>query len=407
MAIRHRRAPARRVRSLLPVVVLFATLALMVLAWWATTPLGTAADEPDHYTKALAAGRGDLAATRPSTIPPTRSRPSSSRERARDTATTARACAGWRRARGPSRCRPDGPHPDRLLTASPASGHDAPGGLQARDDVRAGRAPLRGVQAVEPRPTCYLLWRRHAAGRQWDVVRAYRLGRAAMGVMCLILLGLSLLLLWIAGRRAVARGSDGRDDAHEPLELLGPQSQRPGISGATCSAAAFLRLLRRRTRRAGSGPPPPRAASRSPRRGPAAAVPGVHPVVHRLALRLRRAGRGPAAPGPWPRAADGVLRHRAGGRAVLVALHPQLPPRARDARSRRGCGRGLPRTLREAVGGFAGDYFVPVPLGVAWAAVLAALVIAAAVVAVPQERRRLALVATTVLVSRRRTRRRS
>jgi hypothetical protein len=48
------------VRSARPVVALFAGLALMVVAWAAATPLGQAADEPAHYIKALAAGRGDV-----------------------------------------------------------------------------------------------------------------------------------------------------------------------------------------------------------------------------------------------------------------------------------------------------------------------------------------------------------
>jgi hypothetical protein len=60
--------------------------------------------------------------------------------------------------------------------------------------------------------------------------------------------------------------------------------------------------------------------------------------------------------------------------------------------------RGLPRTLREAVGRFAGDYFIPIWVAAAWAVLLAALLIAAAVVAAPRERRRLALVVTAVIV---------
>jgi hypothetical protein len=48
------------VRSARPVVALFAGLVLMVAAWGAATPLGQAADEPAHYIKALAAGRGHV-----------------------------------------------------------------------------------------------------------------------------------------------------------------------------------------------------------------------------------------------------------------------------------------------------------------------------------------------------------
>jgi len=57
---------------------------------------------------------------------------------------------------------------------------------------------------------------------------------------------------------------------------------------------------------------------------------------------------------------------------------------------------GMPRTLREAVGRFAGDYFIPVYVAIAWAALLAALVVAAAVAVTPPERRRLLLVAIVV-----------
>jgi len=41
-------------------VALLLGLTLMAAAWSVTTPPGTAADETDHYTKALAAGRGDV-----------------------------------------------------------------------------------------------------------------------------------------------------------------------------------------------------------------------------------------------------------------------------------------------------------------------------------------------------------
>lgn len=41
-----------------PVVALWMGLALMVVAWSAVTPLGQGPDEPAHYVKALAAGRG-------------------------------------------------------------------------------------------------------------------------------------------------------------------------------------------------------------------------------------------------------------------------------------------------------------------------------------------------------------
>jgi peptidoglycan/LPS O-acetylase OafA/YrhL len=53
------------VRSARPVAALFAGLVLMVAAWAAATPLGQAADEPAHYIKALAAGRGHVHGTTP------------------------------------------------------------------------------------------------------------------------------------------------------------------------------------------------------------------------------------------------------------------------------------------------------------------------------------------------------
>ena len=112
-----------------------------------------------------------------------------------------------------------------------------------------------------------------------------------MGVMCLILLGLSLLLLW--DRRAGALSLVGAMVATtpmEPLELLGPQS--PAAWSLGCDPAG-----QRRSCGCSAGEDPPGwvwaaaaaggvalATARSS--GPLFLV--FIPLVHRLALRLRR-----------------------------------------------------------------------------------------------------------------------
>jgi hypothetical protein len=58
----------------------------------------------------------------------------------------------------------------------------------------------------------------------------------------------------------------------------------------------------------------------------------------------------------------------------------------------------LPRTLREAVGRFAGDFFIPVYIAVAWGALLATLLVAAGAFAERRQRVRLALVSLVSVV---------
>ena len=60
---------------------------------------------------------------------------------------------------------------------------------------------------------------------------------------------------------------------------------------------------------------------------------------------------------------------------------------------------GMPRTLRESVGRFVGDYFVPIEVAAAWGLLVLALLTAAAVVATPAQRLRLALVTGVVIVA--------
>jgi hypothetical protein len=232
-----------------------------------------------------------------------------------------------------------------------------------------------------------------------NTVRAYRLGRAGMGLMCLILLGLALLLLWdrLAGPLSLVGAMVATTPASVwSFSVINPSGLE--IAAATCWAAAFLRLLRR--------PAPPGwvwaaaaaagvalATARSS--GPLFVV--VVPLCigllfgfNRLLWATGRLGRRvvPVAVclGIALAAAVFWLRYIA-DYPVGFAMFDFVG----DAVS------GLPQTMREAVGRFPGDYFIPVYAAVAWGALLAVLLIAAAVTATPPVRRRLALMTTAVL----------
>jgi Predicted membrane protein (DUF2142) len=381
--------------------VLLAGLALMVLAWLATTPLGTAADEPDHYIKALAAGRGDLRGHAPRADPT-------------DPIAAVLAQQG---GEGEAQLRAvrwvaAGARTFTLPTALVPTAIDCFNNLFRRADTKIpancvthvslapGEQRFLSYEAVNP-PYLYVFpgaAMRLAGDR--SLIRAYRFGRAGMALMCLILFGLALLLLW--DREAGPLSLVGAMVATTPTSVWSFSVINPSgleIAGATCWAAALLRLLRR--------PEPPGwvwaaaaaggvalATARSS--GPMILV--LIPVCiglvfgfGRLLSATRRLGRGlvPVA----------VCLALAVAAAIFWLRYiPDYPVGTVMFDFIGDAIRGVPRTLHEATGRFAGDYFIPVYLVAAWGALLAALLVAAALVATPRERVRLALVTVAVVI---------
>ena len=232
-----------------------------------------------------------------------------------------------------------------------------------------------------------------------DVDGAYRLGRAAMSLICLTLLGLSLLLLW--DREAGPLSLLGAMVATTPLSVwsfavLNPSGME--MAAATCWAAALLRLVRRPAQpgwvwaaAAASGVVLATARSSGP--------PLLVFILLCIGLLFGFGGLRSAVSG-------------AGRRVVLVAVclgiglaaglfwlrYVPSYPLGFDVFDHVGSAvTGLPQTLRSAVGRFAGDYFIPVYAAVAWGVLVVALLVAAAVVATPRARRRLALLAAAVV----------
>jgi hypothetical protein len=375
----------------------------MLIAWSATTPPGTAADEPDHYIVALAIGRGDIRGHPPDVDPinslaailkaqaPTQSREAQLRS-VRWIAEGARAFS-----------LPIGRVPvsigcfNSLLKRADTT---IPANCTIKTSGAPGERRFVSYEAVNP-PYTYIfsgVAMRLAGDR--DVAGAYRIGRAAMSLICLTLLGLALLLLW--DREAGPLSLLGAMVATTPLSVWSFSVLNPSgmeMSAATCWAAAVLRLVRRPAPQgwwvwaAAAASGVVLATARSS--GPLLVV--FIPLCIGLLFgfgRLRSAARG------------------AGRRVALVAVCLGIAmaaglfwlryipsyPLGFDVFDHVGTAiTGLPQTVRSAVGRFAGDYFVPVYVAVAWTALLAALVVAAAVVATPAGRRRLALFATAVI----------
>jgi hypothetical protein len=217
--------------------------------------------------------------------------------------------------------------------------------------------------------------------------------------VCLILLGLAVLLMW--DRQGGSLSLVGAMVATTPASIWAFSVLNPSgleIAGATCWAAAFLRLLRQ--------PAPPRwvwaaaaaggvalATARSS--GPLFVVfipfcIGLVFGFDRLLWAVRRLGRRVVAVAVCL------------GLALAAALFwlryiPDYPLGSLIFDFVGDALTGMPRALREAVGRFAGDYFIPVYVAIAWAALLAALVVAAAVAMTPPERRRLVVLVIVVL----------
>jgi hypothetical protein len=375
----------------------------MVVAWSATTPLGQGPDEPAHYVKLLAAGHGHAhgaklrEANLDALVADARGRRSTE-----DASAQVRALRFVADASGsfelPNALVPEITCFQNLLhRADPKRPADC-----ASVYVNGGRGVGTFTSYVAAYPPYVhvvpgLLGR--AAGDDSDA--AYWLGRAFFTLTALALLGLALLLLWDpeAGMLSLA----GALVAVTPMSLWSFSLINPSgleIAGALCFTAGLLRIVR-------SGPTPRWVWAATAAGGVvlATARPSglVFVLVAPLAVALlfgppalraavRRGARDAAV-------ATGVI-----GVAVVAALFWQ--------RYMPGYGlglgtlvdsvwpalEGLPRALRESVGRFAGDYFIPIPLALLWGLLLAGLVAAAALVAEPARRQRLLLLVAGAVV---------
>ncbi len=381
--------------------MLLVGLALMTAVWSVTTPPGTAADEVDHYIKALAIGRGEVRGDAPrGDATDSLAAILRQRQQTADNAGQLRAVR-WIAAGARTFELPTGLVPTKLGCFNNLF-RRANTAVPAKCEIELGPEPgerrFVSYEAVNP-PYMYVF--SGAAMRlagDHNSVRAYRLGRAAMGFVCLVLFALAVMLLW--DRSAGPLSLLGAMVAVTPTSVWAFSVLNPSgleIAGATCFAAVLLRLLR--------APAPPRwlwlaaaaggvalATARSS--GPlfVVLIPlciGLLFGFDRLLGATRRLGRKAV-----PVAACLAVALLAA--AFWLRYIPNYPlgfgvfDYLDDAIS------GMPRTLRETVGRFAGDYFIPVWVAVAWGAMLAALLIAAGRAAVPPLRRRLALVTGVV-----------
>jgi Predicted membrane protein (DUF2142) len=378
-------------------------LALMTAVWSVTTPPGTAADEVDHYIKALAIGRGEVRGEAPREDS-TDSLAAILKQRQQNADNTSRLRAvRWIAAGARTFELPTGLVPTTLGCFNNLfmrADTTVPAKCEIELGPGSGERRYVSYEAVNP-PYMYVF--SGAAMRlagDHNSVRAYRLGRAAMGFVCLVLFGLAVILLW--DRTAGPLSLLGAMVAITPTGIWAFSVLNPSgleIAGATCFAAVLLRLLRPQ--------PPPRwlwvaaaaggfalATARSS--GPlfVVLIPfciGLLCGFDRLLHATRRLG-GKAIP---------VAACLALGLLAAVFWLRYIPnyplgfgvfDYLDDAIS------GLPLTVREIVGRFAGDYFIPIWIAVAWGAMLAALLIAAGRSAVAPLRRRLALVTGVVIV---------
>jgi hypothetical protein len=367
-----------------PVVALWMGLALMVVAWSAVTPLGQGPDEPAHYVKALAAGRGHAHGAEPKLANvDTLIRVIKSRRSTDDHAAQVRALRFVDDASGafalPNRLVPQVTcFPNVLHRADPRRPADC---STTYSDVGGSVGAYTSYVAAYP-PYVYVppgLVSRAAGDDHGEA--AYWLARAVFALAALALVGLALLMLW--------EDDVGVLSLAGPLVALTPMSlwsfavfNSSGleIAAALCWIAGLLRLLRR--------PPSPGwvwAATAAGGVVLATARPSgplfvlLAPLCIALVFgwpRLREAARDGAR--------DAVLAAIAVVTGVAAALYWQryMPGYSLGAGtlgdSVGPAIEGLPRALRESVGRFAGDYFVPVYLAAAWGLLLAALVGAAA-----------------------------
>ena len=310
----------------------------MVVAWSVTTPLGTAADEPEHYTKTLAAGRGDLRGHPPQGDPidavaATLERESGAGSRADRLRAVRWVAAGARSFALPARLVPTAIGCfDNLFRRA---GHLA---VPARCKVEPPSAPgerrFESYEAVNPpetpRPRRVSA---HPAGRRPQPGQGLPPGPGRHGRRC-------ASSSWAGapprvgprGGPALAGGGDGRD--HPPAGVWSFSAPTPAGSRSRapmCWTAALPAAAARTPPATGVGVGRGRRGRRGARHGPVerAAVRRPHPGVPRPALRPagavgRRQARRPARP---PRRGEPV-RPGSGGGGHLAAVHPAVPARA-------------------------------------------------------------------------------
>ena len=388
------------VESARPVVALFAGLVLMVAAWGAATPLGQAADEPAHYIKALAAGRGEVHGATPdvanldalATLVRRQRRTESRTAQARALNFIAEASGAFSlpRALVPDRgCfgnflkRADVSMPARCVTSpSPGPGEHA----RVTTYVEAYPPYVYALPGLAMR----------AAGDDHPDAACW-LGRGTVAVVALALLGQSLLLLWnpAAGSLSLL----GLMVATTPMSLWCCSVLNTSgleIAGAICWTAGLVRLARR-------SPSPPWVWAATAAGGVVLATArpsGPVFVVFAplcvalvfgfpdLLAALRRGGRRAAVAGSMVGVALAAAlfwqRYMPSYSLGLDTVGDSVSPALE----------GLPEALREAVGRFAGDYFIPTWIAVAWAVLLAVLVAAAA-----RRQLRVALMAVVSIVA--------
>ncbi len=226
---------------------------------------------------------------------------------------------------------------------------------------------------------------------------AYWLGRGAVAVVALVLLGLSLLLLW--NPAAGALSLVGAMVATTPMSLWSFSVLNTSgleIAGAICWTAGLVRLAR-------GSPSPPWVWAATAAGGVVLATARPSGTVFVLFAPLCVAlVLGLAEPVAAVRRGStrAVVATLVVGVAIAAALFWQryMPGYSLGLDTARDSVwpalEGLPEALREAVGRFAGDYFVPTWVAVAWAFLLAVLVAAAA-----RRQPRLALVAVVSFVA--------
>ena len=390
----------RPAKSARPLVALLAGLTLMVLAWAAATPLGQAADEPAHYIKALAAGRGHLHGTTPdlrnldalaAMVKAQRStKDRAAQSRALNFVAEASGAFTLPRALVPER----GCFRNFFKRADPA----VPANCFTKPRPGPGSQASYTTYVAAYPPFVYTLpgLAMRAAGDD-HANAAYWLGRGALAVLALVLVGLALLLLWEPGAGALSLV--GVMVATTPMSLWSFSVLNTSgleIAGATCWTAGLVRLARGR-----SAPPWVWAATAAGGVVLAIARPsgpvfvvfaplcvalafGLPALVDAARRESRRAAAAAAIVGVafaaalfWQRYMPG---YSLGADTVLDSVSHALD--------------GLPEALREAVGRFAGDYFIPTWVAVAWAVLLAALVVAAA-----RQRPRIVLLAVVSIVA--------
>jgi hypothetical protein len=368
-----------------PVVLLFVGLVLMVLAWAAATPLGQAADEPAHYVKALAAGRGQLHGDRPELANVNALAALVRRERAGgDRAAHQRALRFVADASGAFTL-PRALVPERGCFRNLFRRADT----SVPADCITRAAPDHGDEArfttyVEAYPPyVYELpgLAMRAAGDD-HAEAAYWLGRGVFALVALALLGLSLAMLWQPSVGAASLA--GVMVALTPMALWSFSVLNTSgleIAGAVCWTAGLVRLAR------GGGLAPPWIWAATAAGGVVLAVARPSGPVFVLFALV-----GVALVFGWD-ALRGALRQQPGraaavvaavGVAVAAALFWQryMPGYSLGidnvVDSVSPALDGLPEAMREAVGRFAGDYFVPVAVAIVWALLLGVLVVAAA-----------------------------